>query len=267
MNPLASTAPKTLKDHFERFCLPSNLWECVHQYRVDRFDAAMRKHGLVTKDLWLTVSHDEIPFLSFENVFDPFAYYADSGPLNSAPGTHVVMPPVPAKLYYGLTTDSTPLVQRDIYRLTGRMTKVSTKKVLGLAWAVAAYYLDDEPGFGSNREEAVAYIALNDVQNSFQKHAMKRDIWSSRTRGVTLPNMVETRKADFRELFAKVGQPIDELEFKCMPTSDIIDYATDLRATLLGHNRHIVFCSKCSGRLLEMMNKNMMRHCPSGLVM
>jgi hypothetical protein len=264
-NPLASTVTNNLKEYFDKFCLPSNLRECVDQYRVDRFDAAMRKHGLVTEDLWLTVSRGEIPFPSFSDVFDPFTYYDDSGPVSIAPGTFVVMPPVPAKVFDGLAIDSDPLVQMDIDCLAEHLTEVPTKKVLGLAWAVAAYYLDDEPGFGRNREAAIAYIALNDVQNSFHEHAVKREVWSSRTRGVTLPNMLATRKDQFREVFARAGQPINEVEFECMPLGDIIEYATDQRAVMLGHNRHMVFCFKCSRRQLEMMNT--MHYHASDLVM
>jgi len=65
--------------------------------------------------------------------------------------------------------------------------------------------------------------------------------------------MVEHRKAHFRELFARVGQPINESEFECMSAVDIAEYASDQRSVLLGHNRHIAFCSKCAGRYLDTM--------------
>jgi hypothetical protein len=63
------------------------------------------------------------------------------------------------------------------------------------------------------------------------------------------------RKTDFQELFHRAGMPIDEREFDCMPLGDIMEYAADQRSVLLGHNRHIVFCSKCSEQLLRAMSQ------------
>ncbi len=265
-NPLASAPGGNFKEHFDKFCVPTSLRECMDQYRVDRFDAVMRTHGLVSDDLWLTTFRDVVPYRSFSEVFDPFAYFDESGPVTAMPDSSIKLPPVPAEGISLVDGAKRPAVQTDISRLTEHMKNVPTEKVLSLAFAVAAYYLDENSGLGGNRAEAIRYIALNDIQSSSREFVIQSNTASSRTRRVTFPDMVERRKADFRELFTRVGMPIDEREFECMPLGDIIEYAADQRAVLLGHNRHIVFCTKCAMQLVSVMSK-MHQNAISGKVM
>jgi len=255
LNTLASTPLKGLKEHFDTFCLPASLRECVDQCRMDRLDAAMKKYRLVSDDLWRLTVREEVPFRSFSEVFDPFTYFADYGHLHKEPGTQVVMPPVPTAVFSMVEDANLAVVQTDILRLANSMKDVPTSMVLGLAWAVAAYYLDDEPCFGDSRMDAIRYIALNDIQSDSRLFVVKPDVWKNNTRTVTLPDMVEKRKAEFRELFARIGQPLDEAEFDCMPLSEIVEYAADQRSVLLGQNRHIVLCSRCCNLFLDMMGK------------
>lgn len=242
-----------LKEHCDKFCVPSSLRECVDQHRVDRVDAAMGEYGLILDDLWALTTQDRLsPNQSFGDLFDPFAHFEGSDATRESPSTFVVLPPVPAKTNI-TDTARYAAVHMDICRLAEHLSATPTDKVLGLAAAVAAYLLDDRPGFGVNRFAAIRYIALNSIYSENRRYTIRHEIWSKAARGVILPDMVEHRKAHFRELFARVGQPINESEFECMSAVDIAEYASDQRSVLLGHNRHIAFCSKCAGRYLDTM--------------
>ena len=264
-NQIAPTPPEDLNVHFDKYCIPSNLKECVDQFRMDRVDAVMNQHGLTSEDLWLLVVHDEISFHSFSDVFDPLAYYEDFTAFHTAPGICAVMPPVPSNVFSRAEEAEHHAVLLDILHLRKHMKNVPIEKVIGLARVVAAYYLDNDRGFEENRWTAIRYIALNDIQNSNRKFIAKSEHWSARTRRVTLPDMVTRRKADLRELFARLDQPLKETEFNCLSTSELSEYAADQRSLVLSQNRHIVFCSKCVLQLHQIMIA--MCRQPGGMVM
>lgn len=247
--PIRYNPNEPLREYFAIYRLPVTLEECVDQYRIDRIEQVDHELGLTIDDYVHLRPLDDSPIRHIAGLFDPLGFFADSSLAQLPPATQALLPPVPSSLAEfdpRFATWSAPFIEQ----MKQRLESVSQATVLRLASAIATSYFDTRHTFGKSRDRAVAYLAMNSADNPARQH-IGEIRWESHRRVLDIPDMVETRKQDLRALFDEVKLPLRPVELEHIEDQVLFEYAADMRMFVLEQNRHIVFCSKCSARVLE----------------
>lgn len=247
--PIRYNPNEPLRGYFAIYRLPATLDECVDQYRVDQIEAIDHELNLTIDDYIHLRPLDDSPIRHIAGLFDPLGFYGDDSLADKPPATRAFLPPVPSALVdvdSRFADWSAPFVRL----IEQRLKSVSDATVLRLASAIAASYFDASPAFGESRNDAISYLAMNSADNPARRYVRELP-WQRHRRVLTMPDMVETRKRDLTELFEQVELPLRPVELEHVEDSVLFEYAGDMRMFVLEQNRHIVFCSKCSSRVLE----------------